>query len=1165
MKNLSLKIKLIAVLLLIGITSIFTIGLQGYRSGKQAVSDQAFNQLTAIRATKGSAIESYFIQIRNQIETFSEDRMIVDAMREFKIAYHSLSDELKPTPEQLVEYEKVVKDYYENEYLATLHKNTDNKQDINAYWPGEDNTTVAQYLYLAHNSNATGEKDNLNNAGDGSTYSKLHEKYHPVIRNYLKKFGYYDIFLVDPNTGHIVYTVFKEVDYTTSLLTGPYKDTNFARAFRQANDATEATFIKLEDFEPYDPSYAAPASFIASPIFDGNEKIGVLLFQMPIDDINNVMTGNQNWKNDGLGDSGETYIVGGDFRMRSVSRFLVEDPQGYFNALRDAGFESSVIDRIKQLETSILFQEVKTDASTEALNGKIGREIVNDYRNIPVLSSYSPLKIEGVNWAILSEIDEAEAFAPVQELSKKIAIWGGIILIFVVVVALVFTKTITTPIFKLMRVAEGVAKGNLNQQVAIDSRDEIGRMGTAFNKAIEAIRKANTESEAANTNAKDLAAKANSAVDGSTSAMLQTDKELVVTYINPAAKSLFQKYSSEFSQIYSDFEVDSLCGLTVDTFLENGAEHKKIFLNASKLPYNTDMRLGNFIFEINASPMIDANGNHIGLSIEFKNVTAEREGAEKAAMLLSLVEAEEANVVTADKNSIITYLNPALKSLLKSYETEFRKQFPNFDSNQLIGEPLDSIHKDSNHPDGIINNIKTFPFKTDINVAGLEFGLNAMALLDNEGNHIGCAVEWIDNNARVRYRDEVQKLINNCQEGNLQNRGDVEKMDEVYRPMLRGINDIIEAITEPIKEIQEQLEGVAKGNLTSYVTGDYKGDHEALKKSLNNTLDSLNTILRQVNSSAGQMASGATQVSDSSQAISQGATEQAASLEEITSSMTEMGSQVKQNAENANQANQLVGAARGSAENGNNRMKDMVSAMTEIEESSQNIQKIIKVIDEIAFQTNLLALNAAVEAARAGVHGKGFAVVAEEVRNLAARSANAAKETTELIEGSIKKVTNGTELANSTATALGEIVDGVSKVTDLVGEIAAASNEQAQGISQVNEGLIQLDKVTQQNTASAEESASASVELSGQASQLQELLKQFTLSQKSSTIIEGGHPELTAEMLEAIKQFTTSQKIRNNEEDIPLLAASSSHVNDPIASVNPNDVIPMDDADMGRY
>ncbi len=425
--------------------------------------------------------------------------------------------------------------------------------------------------------------------------------------------------------------------------------------------------------------------------------------------------------------------------------------------------------------------------------------------------------------------------------------------------------------------------------------------------------------------------------------------------------------------------------------------------------------------------------------------------------------------------------------------------------------------------------------------------------------------------AREVYVGEVGRVVDACKQGDLSVRGNLDILNESYVPIMTGINDVINAIVRPIEELQTQLKKVAEGDLTAYITGEYQGDHEFLKKALNRTLDSLNDILNQVRSGADQIASGSNQVSDSSQSISQGATEQAASLEQITSSMTEMAGQVKQNAENANQANQLAGTAKGSAEQGNNQMADMVSAMGEIEESSQNIQKIIKVIDEIAFQTNLLALNAAVEAARAGVHGKGFAVVAEEVRNLAARSANAAKETTELIEGSIKKVSNGTGIANKTAEALREIVDGISKVTDLVGEIAAASSEQAQGISQVNQGLVQLDKVTQQNTANAEESASAAVELSSQATQLQEVLTRFTLASAGAGA-DSALAGITPEMIEAIRRIVASENAANGHSNgngnsmvRGAMAAMPRTRHAVGAGVDPNTIIPLDDADMGRY
>ncbi len=333
----------------------------------------------------------------------------------------------------------------------------------------------------------------------------------------------------------------------------------------------------------------------------------------------------------------------------------------------------------------------------------------------------------------------------------------------------------------------------------------------------------------------------------------------------------------------------------------------------------------------------------------------------------------------------------------------------------------------------------------------------------------------------------AMEMFEEMGKGRLQQRLRMDSKDEVGR-MAKGMDDFADNLQN---NFVVALEKIADGNFA--FEAHQVDDKDAIGAALNKTLADMNTTLSQIYLAGEQVNSAAAQVSSASQSLSQGATESASSLEEITSSMTEMGSQTKLNAGNATQANQLASQARDAAQNGNAQMKEMVGAMGDISDSAQSISKIIKVIDEIAFQTNLLALNAAVEAARAGRHGKGFAVVAEEVRNLAARSAKAAGETTELIEGSVRKTEKGTQIADKTAEALGEIVSSVGKVTDLVGEIAAASNEQAQGIAQVNEGLGQIDQVVQQNTASSEECAAAAAELSSQAGQLRQMLARFKL------------------------------------------------------------------------
>ncbi|MBN2644431.1 MAG: MCP four helix bundle domain-containing protein [Desulfuromonadaceae bacterium] len=333
-------------------------------------------------------------------------------------------------------------------------------------------------------------------------------------------------------------------------------------------------------------------------------------------------------------------------------------------------------------------------------------------------------------------------------------------------------------------------------------------------------------------------------------------------------------------------------------------------------------------------------------------------------------------------------------------------------------------------------------------------------------------------------------MLEDLGRGHLNRSLDIQSSDEVGQ-MARAMNSFSENLKS---EIVGALEKLADGDLTFTVTP--KDEQDMLRNSLKQVGEDLTELIQEIQTVANQIANGAHQVADSSQALSHGATESASSLEQITSSMAEMASQTRHNADSATTASDLSGAARTAADAGMAQMSEMNQAMDAINESSRNIANIIKVIDEIAFQTNLLALNAAVEAARAGQHGKGFAVVAEEVRNLAARSAKAAAETSSLIENSVAKARHGQTVADKTSDALEEIVNRIQKVTDLVSEIATASKEQAGGIEQINIGLNQIDKVTQQNTASAEESAAASDELTGQANRLRALLSRFRVDSR---------------------------------------------------------------------
>ena len=380
---------------------------------------------------------------------------------------------------------------------------------------------------------------------------------------------------------------------------------------------------------------------------------------------------------------------------------------------------------------------------------------------------------------------------------------------------------------------------------------------------------------------------------------------------------------------------------------------------------------------------------------------------------------------------------------------------------------------------------------------------------------------------------EASSVLQEMAKGNLQ-----IKMEGEYRgdhaEIKEALNGTIENIRSYISEIASVLQEIGNGNLDQSITADYKGDFIAIKDSLNNIIVSLSQVLGDIHTAADQVTVGSKQVSDASQALSQGSTEQASTIQQLTASITEIANQTRQNAIHANEANELADNAVQHGLKGNGRMRDMLSSMDEINESSKNISKIIKVIDDIAFQTNILALNAAVEAARAGQHGKGFAVVAEEVRNLAARSANAANETTSLIEGSIDKVRTGSRLAQETAEALEEIVGGVEKAAALVSEIAQASNDQASGITQINLGIEQVSQVVQNNSATAEESAAASEELFGQSEILKQMVASFRLQKATESDGFAQARLLTEGMTDysAFRQKPEGQKIMLEENEL---------------------------------
>lgn len=460
-------------------------------------------------------------------------------------------------------------------------------------------------------------------------------------------------------------------------------------------------------------------------------------------------------------------------------------------------------------------------------------------------------------------------------------------------------------------------------------------------------------------------------------------------------------------------------------------------------------------------------------------------------------------------------------------------------SYQRIRVNLDNIilHKDNNSRNEYIDRIKNYEQKIQEDLLKFEKSIQTEAArneLSNlksslykyeiiKENVIDLALAGKEDEAVALMSEEVTKTlsdeINNSVDSlfELKISGGVDKAEEYSEEVNYTVTTMIiviaiamivaitlgiiisKLIGKPISKLIFVTKEISNGNLDVEIISDSKDEIGILSEVMRKMGCKLNEVLKHISFAAEQVTVGSKQIADSTVALSQGATEQASAVEELTASIEEISSQIKMNAENTKKANAIADNTKINAVKGNSEMKLMLSAMDEINVSSNNISKIIKVIDEIAFQTNILALNAAVEAARAGQYGKGFTVVAEEVRNLAARSAKAAKETTEIIEESLIKIKDGTSIANKTAIALNDIVKDIEEVAGIISDISEASDEQATGISQISQGVVQISQVVQSNSATAEESAAASEELAGQAEVLKEQVQMFNLKNNNNS------------------------------------------------------------------
>jgi len=436
------------------------------------------NQLVSNRNQVAKQVENYFSVIKGQVETSSTNLMYVDAMRQFNQAFFARS-----LPTSL---DASLETYYQSAFSDEfINKNPGELPPINKMLSTlSERTKAFQDTFISNNPASLGSKDELVSINEASAYASAHQKFHPAIRQFQQTFGFYDVFLVEPTTGHIVYSVFKELDFATSLNDGPYADTGIGKAFKGALAAKD-TF--LTDFSAYLPSFNAQASFIAHPIMENSTVIGVLIFQLPIDRLNNIMTHDEDWLHSGLGESGETYLVADDGLMRSDARFLIENKADYLKTMKAIGLSDEVVQQMQAKETSMGLQPIDTEGSRAIIAGQKGVAVYEDYRGIRVASAYQPLDIDGIKWGVLSEMDESEALHLARLIEKKtISSLISLTIVSLLVAGLVswlVARAITAPIREMMKAVNTLSsgQGDLRLRLAEKGNDEIATLAKGIN------------------------------------------------------------------------------------------------------------------------------------------------------------------------------------------------------------------------------------------------------------------------------------------------------------------------------------------------------------------------------------------------------------------------------------------------------------------------------------------------------------------------------------------------------------------------------------------------------------------------------------------------------------------------------------------------------------
>lgn len=493
LERLAVQSRLIVLLLAVSLGSILSIGWIGYRSARDSITYAVQQQLQSVRHSKTTALVDMLKGLRSQVLSISDSRLATDGIAGFRRGMAGLEDaSLEP------EQDEVLRRWYTEEFIPELKSHLGGAPMVEQYLPAEPRQRYLQYHYLLpaqRRVGAEGERAALPESTDDSEYGIVHQAVRDRMERAATLFGYEDILLIDDDTLEIVYSLKKRADYATSLKTGPYAGTNLARAAEALAHARDKDAYRVADIEAYAPDAGLPVGFVLSPIFDGPEMIGILALEFPVDRIVAITTGRFEWEREGMGKTGECYLVGPDLTMRSRSRFMVEDREGFMASLRRSSLPSTTVDQIKRQGNVINQLPVRTPAAEDAIRGREGLAIIDDYRGVPVLSSYGPLDLDSIRWGVIAEMNVDEAYAPIRAYARQALLAATGLSLGTALLALVASWLLVRPLRQLTDAARRIGAGEMGVRVDLDSRDEFGDLARTFNQMSESLRQQRSELE----------------------------------------------------------------------------------------------------------------------------------------------------------------------------------------------------------------------------------------------------------------------------------------------------------------------------------------------------------------------------------------------------------------------------------------------------------------------------------------------------------------------------------------------------------------------------------------------------------------------------------------------------------------------------------------------